>query len=84
MILTFFIYTNDMQQGLSDSTVCKIIYFSLPSSCVQMMIYDYSIRLQALISTIIFIQFDYIMKKHYHLLLDFNEIFPHSTSRINR
>jgi len=84
MIFILFIYAHDLQQELFDSMLCKIMHFSLSASCVRMMIYDYFIRLQVSLPTRICIQFDCNMKKHLYLSLDFNEIFPHSTSRISR
>jgi len=80
MILTFFIYTHDLQQGLSDSTVCTMTHFPSAPSCAKTTINDCSSLLHGLISTRIYIRYNRIMKKHFHLLLDFNEIFPHSTS----
>ena len=83
MILMFFIYAHDMQQKLSDSTQCAIRHFPSALSCARITDYDCYIRLQLLIPSEIYARHDRIMKKHLHLLLDFNEIFPHSTSRIN-
>jgi len=84
MILTFFINNHDLQQGLSGSKVCKIMHLPLASLCVRITIYDHSSGLHGSISTGIYIQFDSIMERHLHLSLDFNEIFPHSTSPIVR
>lgn len=83
MILKVFIYTHNLQQKLSDSTQCARMHFPSALSCARIKDYDYYIRLQLLIPSEIYVRHDRIMKKHLHLLLDFNQIFPHSASRMN-
>jgi hypothetical protein len=81
MILMFLIY---LQHVLSNSTESAMMHFLLLPSCAPITIYDSFSRLQRLIPTIICFRQVLNMKIFLDLLLDFNEIFSHSTPRINR
>jgi hypothetical protein len=81
MILMFLISLN---HRLYNSTESALTLFLLSPSCVPITVHDSFSRLQGLIPDIICIRQDLNLKNILDLLLDFNEIFSHSTSRINR
>ena len=81
MIIIMFLIS--LQYGLYNSTESALMYFPLSPSCAPITIYDHFSRLQRLISVIICIRHDLNLKNNLDLLLDFNKIFSHSTSRIN-
>jgi len=62
MMLKIFIYTHNLQQGLSDSTESDRMLFSLLPSCARMTIYNPSVRLQAPVPAGICIRHERIMK----------------------
>lgn len=80
MILMFLIYP---QHGLSNSTERATMLFLLSSSCAPITIYDLFLQLKRIIPAVIFIRQILTLKNILDLLLDFNEIFSHSTARIN-
>jgi len=80
MSVMFLIYP---QQGLYNSTERALMHLLLSSSCAPITIYAPFSRLQRLIPTIVCIRQVLNLKKFLDLLLDFNEIFSHSTARIN-
>jgi hypothetical protein len=81
MILMFLIYP---QHGLYNSTGRAMMHFLLSPSCVPIIIYGPFSQLQRFIPTIICFRQVLNLKNNLDLLLDFNEIFSHSTSRINK
>jgi len=81
MILMFLI---SLQYGLHNSTESALMLFLLSPLCVPITIYDSFSRLQSLSPVIICIRQHLNFKNILDLLLDFNEIFSHSTPRINK
>jgi hypothetical protein len=81
MILMFLIYP---QHGLSNATGRAMLLFLLSPSCAPITIYDSFLRLPGIISAEIYIRQYLNLKNILDLLLDFSEIFSHSTPRINK